>query len=368
MAESSEENKTEEPTGKRIEDAAEKGQVAYTKEFGATLGLIGILSVIYWSSQMLYGSMTSTFRSVFSNLRPWEANQIPFMTVAYPSLRGLITAMALIFAAAYFFPLAAHIIQKGPKPRPEAAKPTFEKVDPIAGVKRLFSLETIANFAKSFIKAMGLMAIYYLTVAPYVKEIAYSASRPYENALKLYGTIVLTYLIYAIIFMVAVVAMDYTFQKLRNYKKLMMSRQEVKDEMKEMEGSPEFKRKLREVQIEKSKRQIDKQVPNSTVIVTNPTHFAVAISYQRGVTPVPKVVAKGADLLCTRIKKIAKEHKVPIVEAPPLARALYRDVKVGENIPRSFYQAVAKILGTIFKLEEEQQRQKEERARGAYLG
>ncbi len=359
MAESGDDSKSEEPTGRRLEEAAQKGQVAYTKELGSTLGVMAVLLIMYWFSQMLIGGLSNTFEGVFKNLAPWSSGRVPFESVIFPSLKGVVGILGMILAGAFIAPLIGHVAQKGIEPRPEAAEPSLEKIDPIQGFKRLFSAETLVKFVKNFIKSVGFMYILYHVVEPHLIEIAYSANMPYEHALKLYMSIIWQFLLYAIIFLTVIIAADYFYQRYQNLKSLMMSRQEIKDEMKDTEGSPEFKRKVREIQIERSKRQIDKEVPKATVIVTNPTHFAVAIKYVRGENPVPKVVAKGADILCQRIKEIAKQHNIPIVESPPLARALYREVKVGQMIPRSFYKSVAKILAAIFKLDDEKKKQRQ---------
>ena len=349
--------KTEEPTGKRLEEARAKGSVAYTREMGSVLGMLAIITVIYQMGVTLYSGMESFFHATFSNLHPWQFGSVPFWNQVYPYVGGVFHVVAMIFFVAFVAPLIAHFAQKGISPMFEAAMPNIEKLDPMNGIQKLFSFEALTTFGKSAVKAVGLILIYYYVVKPYLYEIAYSAERPYESALSLYGSVIVKYLIYCVIFLVAVVVIDYELQRRHHIKSLMMSRQEVKDENKETEGSPEIKGKVREIQRERSKRQIDKEVPKATVIITNPTHFAVAVRYQRGVTPVPRVVAKGVDVFCMRIRELAKKNNVPIVENPPLARALYRDVKVGQDIPKQFYKAVAKIIATIIKLEQHKKAQ-----------
>lgn len=359
MADDGADNKTEEPTGRRLEQAREKGSVAYTREMGSVLGVVAIGSVLYKMGTMLYEGMMNLYHGTFANLRAWDYGDVPFWSMIYPYLHPIISAVLFVFAAGFFAPLIAHFAQKGIAPMFAAAAPSLAKLDPIQGVKKLFAFEAMTNFGKSAVKAIGLILIYYYVVKPYLTEVVYSASMPYESALTLYGDIILKYLLYAVIFMILIVALDYEMQRRHLLKTLMMTRHEIKEEMKETDGNPEMKGRLREIQRERSKREIDKQVPKATVIVTNPTHFAVALRYQKGKTPVPRVVAKGADAFCMRIREIAKQHNVPIIENPPLARALYRDVKVGQDIPKQFYKAVAKIIATIMRLEEVRKGQNE---------
>ncbi|MBF0104138.1 MAG: flagellar biosynthesis protein FlhB [Deltaproteobacteria bacterium] len=358
MAEDDAQNKTEEPTSKRLEEAAKKGQIPYTRELGSILGVVAVLTVIYWAGSSIYDSLFGLFDHVLSTLAPWQYDTIPVENV-YSKLYDILAIIALVMLAGFLAPILGHISQKGVQPRPEAAAPDLNKVNPIEGISKLLSMETIISFIKNFLKAMGLMFVYYIAVKPYYLEIAYSAKRPYESALSLYGSITLRFMIYAIIFMVFVVILDYYVQRFRHRQRLMMTRHEVREEHKDTEGSPEIRQRVRDIQRERARRVIDREVPKATVIVTNPTHFAVALKYERGVQAVPKVTAKGVDLLSRRIRDIAKKHGVPIVESPPLARALYREVKVGRDIPRAFYQAVAKIIATIFNMEEEKKRQRQ---------
>ncbi len=351
-------NKTEEPTGRRLDQAREKGQVPYTKELGSTIGLVGVLYSMYLLSDQIRLGMTELFRAVLQNLTPWTFDTVPYWHVLAPSINAIMHVVGLVMLVSFVGPLIGHFSQKGLQPMPDAAEPSLEKMNPLEGLKRLVSAETLTEFAKSFVKAMGLMMIFYFAIKPYLMELAYSAQKPYESALVLYGDVIFNYLLYSIIFMVVIIGSDYWLKRRQHRKRLMMARHEVQDENKDTEGNPQLKGKVREIQRERSRRKIDKEVPSATVIVTNPTHFAIALKYKKGETPVPKVIAKGVDFLAHRIRDIAQKNNVPIIENPPLARAIYRDVKVGHDIPKKFYSAVAKIIATIFKLEEEKKIQK----------
>lgn len=366
MAEEDASSKTEEPTGKRLEDAKQKGQVPYTKELGSTIGLFGIFTVMYWMGTWLFGSMRGFYEGIFLNLRPWRYDGLPILDRIFSYSGDTLTVILIVLLVGFFMPLLGHILQKGIKPSPEAAMPSLDKINPVSGVKKLFSFETFTTFGKNVIKAAGLMGIYYIAVRPHVTEIAFSAQKPYESALAFYGSIIFRYLVFALIFLIVVILADYLINRMQHFKKLRMSRQEIKDEQKETEGSPEIKGKVREIQRERSRRQIDKKVPESTVIITNPTHFAVALRYEQGKVPIPMLTAKGVDALSKRIRDLGRKNNVPIVANPPLARAIYRDVKVGQPIPRKFYKSVAKILATIFRLEEEKKQRLAEIKKNQY--
>lgn len=245
--------------------------------------------------------------------------------------------------------------------------PELGKIDPISGVKRFFSKEMLLTLGRNVVRTVGLMLVAYKTIAPHTEEIVYAAAMPFTSGLSVYAALFGKLFLNSLMFLAAVAAIDYFIQWRIWYKGLMMTRQELKDEMKEMEGNPQIKQKVRQIQQERSKRKIEKQVPKATVVVTNPTHFAVALKYSRGETPVPKVVAKGTDFLAQKIKDIARQNGVPVIANPPLARMLYREVKPGKDIPMKFYKAVAKIIATVFRMEQVKKEMQESRRRETRL-
>lgn len=351
------ENKTEEPSERKKEKARDAGQIAYSREVGTTLGFMTVVLVIYLGGPKLYLNFRNNLAQVLGNLDSWTYGSVPFATHIAPSLTPIAMFCLLLLGMSFIGPVIAHILQKGTDPKFEAAAPKFDKLNPSTGVGQLLSMDTLVAFAKNLIKTIGLMLIFYLTIAPYIDRIIYIAAIDFEPAAILIGSIVGKFLIYATLFMVGVAGLDYYVSWRRIHKQLMMSRHELKEEMKDVEGNPHVRQRVRQIQMERAKRQLRKTVPKATVIVTNPTHFAIALRYKKGENPVPKVVAKGADILAKRIRELAREHRVPIVENPALARALYREVKVGGEIPNKFYKAVAKIVAAIMRLEEEKKRQ-----------
>lgn len=355
---SEEENKTEEPSERKKEKARQEGQVAYTKEIGTTLGFMAVTGVLSLSGMAAYHLMADGMRQILGNLDAWHYGSIPVWDKILPVLSPVAVLVSLVLLVSFIGPLIGHALQKGVDPKFEAAQPKLDRVGFKNGFSQLFSIDSFINFLKNLVKTMGLMAIFYLTIRPYIDKIVYIAALPFESSLRLTGEIFGKFLIYATLFLVAVAGIDYFVSWRRLHKKLMMSRHELKEEMKDAEGNPHIKQKVRQIQQERAKRQIKKTVPGATVIITNPTHFAIAVKYKKGEVPVPKVVAKGADHMAKRIREVAAEYKVPIIENPPLARALFKEVKVGKEIPHKFYKAVAKVIAAIMRLEEEKKRQR----------
>lgn len=338
--------------------------IAYSREVGPMLGFIAMVYAIYLLGGDIYQGLFEQFHYTFSHLSAWQYGEMPFYTRIFPLLDSITVSMLILFAVAFLGPFIGHGLQKGFDAKWEASKPKLDKLNPSEGIKNLFSVDAIINFVKNLIKTIGFMYIFYLTIEPYIDRIIYLAAVPFEDALRLTGVIFVKFLVYATLFLVVLAVSDYYVNWRRTHAQLMMSRHELKEEMKDSEGNPQIKGKVRQIQQERAKRQLKKQVPAATVIVTNPTHFAVALKYEKGKVPVPKVVAKGADEMAKRIRELAKESGVPIVENPPLARALYREVKVGREIPYKFYKTVAKLIAAILRLEEE----KKLKRRRAYPG
>lgn len=361
-----EEDKTEEPTGRKLGKAREEGQIPYTKEFGSTLVIAGLAYVTYLYGDFALSGIRVLFISIFSNLSVWNYGAAPIASKLLPALRPITLFIGALLMIAYLLPIITHVLQKGPDPKFKAAQPKLEKLDPVKKAKQLVSMQSLTNFLKNFLKTLGLMFIFYLTIQPDLDKIVYIASVPFELSFSIAGSVFLRFFIYALIFLFALAVLDYYINYKQLMKSLRMSRKEVKDELKDVEGNPQIKGKVREIQMQRSKRTIQKEVPEATVVVTNPTHFAIALKYKKGEVVVPKVVAKGADYLAFKIRELAKEHKVPIIENPPLARALYREVKVGHEIPYKFYKAVAKIISTILRLKAAKKQQQQTQNYGTY--
>lgn len=342
--------KTEAPSQKRLDDAREKGQTASSREVSNLL-LIGSATLVL--AIAMPGAMRDLASALSHYLR--HAGDPALGGAALGgSLRRALAAMGL----ALVVPLLATIVASIAAPALQGALvwttqsmlPKLERISPIAGFKRLFSLKSLVEFVKGMVKIGLMSAVGIVVVWPYRQQLVASGQLEtgaalvvlWELAIKVSGAIAAC--------LVLVAGLDYAYQRFEFMKQMRMSRRDLQDEHKQSDGDPVVKQRLRSLRMEKARQRMMAEVPTSTVVITNPTHFAVALRYEPGETPAPKLVAKGVDTLALKIRELAQEHDVPIIESPPLARALHRSVELGALIPQQHYQAVAEIIGYVLRL------------------
>jgi len=343
--------KTEKPTSKRLGEAREKGEITQSVEVRTWASLLCAFILVAWMA----GSMCRAIAGVALPLieRPHEirvdADSLPTLMAGLAI--GVLKAMALPFGTIMVVTLVALVGQtKGFLWVPNKLIPDFTKLDPIKGFKRIFSMPQLVELIKQIVKMVLVGSILTATVWPHVRE--------YQNLPELELLGVLAYLHNAVsglamtILIVATVLMaaDYWYQHMRFTEKMMMSRQELRDENKQSEGDPMVKGKLRSLRAKRARQRMMQAVPGADVVVTNPTHYAVALKYDMDTMPAPMLVAKGADLVAKRIRELADEHDIPIVENPPLARALYATVELDHEVPPEHYKAVAEVIGYVMRL------------------
>lgn len=341
--------RTEEPTERRKQEARRRGQVPRSRELNTMLSLL-ITGLGLWFLgaglvEQLFAISTSGF-SVDRALA-FDAEQLPvhFMHMVSATLLALAPFFAVTIVAA----MAGPLLMGGWSFSLEAMAFKLEKLDPIKGLGRVFSLKGLLELLKALIKFFLLMAVAYLLIMFFERQIlTLSALTPGEASGRVM-TMLITALLTLSGAMLLIVIVDVPFELWNFNKQLRMTRQEVRDEMKETDGRPEVKQRIRNLQREVSQRRMMQDVPTADVVITNPTHFSVALSYADS-SRAPKVVAKGRDLIALQIRTIALEHDVPLYEAPPLARALYASTEVGDEIPHDLYLAVARVLAYLFQL------------------
>ena len=343
-------SKTEQPTARKLSKAREKGQLPRSREIPLTATLIGTLLILYYFGSNILQALEMELQYLF---RFNISHELTISTVAtmFKDITFRMGKVLLpVFLAIVVISIASNAMQGGlvlfPK---ESLKPKFNKLSPAQGIKKILSKTGLVNLAKSLILmiAIGLiswqvvsehMYIYPRLILMDVRQIFYWAAM-----------ISFKILIRVSLLMIVIAMADYIFQKYQHKNQLKMSKQEVKDEYKETEGDPTTKRRIRRVQLDTARKRMMSEVPTADVIITNPTHYAAALSYKMDSMEAPKVIAKGANLVAMKIKDIAREHDIPIVENKPLAQALYKTVKVGDYIPLDLYKAVAEILAYVFK-------------------
>ena len=343
-------SKTEDPTQKKLDEARKKGQVAKSQE------------VNHWFMIAAFGMMIGFFgpgaaQAIKDALVPFIA-QPHNMPTDPAALGGLITetitrimgAMMLPLGIAMFAAFFANFIQIGPLLSAESIKPKLEKISLIKGFQRLFSVKSLVEFAKGIAKITIVTVAVAVVLYPYRDRLPQVSELTIAQLLDMLRWLVVKMIVVVLAVMLVIAALDFSFQKFKHHEDMMMSKREVKDENKQSEGDPEVKKRLSKLRQEKSQKRMMSNVPDATAVVTNPTHYAVALKYEQGAMAAPRVVAKGADLVAYRIREVARENRIPVVENPPLARALYDNVELDEEIPADHYKAVAQVISYVMRL------------------
>lgn len=349
--------KTEEPTAKKLSDARKEGQVAKSREIANGLGLVAFFLILkVWT-----GQMGTQFIDVFSQVY----NRIPEVVTFWHGMMPvndtrqlfqqmildclLIMAPILLVGVAVAF--ISDVAQVRWQPTAKPLKPKFSKLNPISGFKKIFSPNSIVELIKSLAKLFVITYICYTNLEDKINYLYNLYDMSLMEGLQVVLQVVTDLgLQIALVFMIVALA-DFAYQKYKFHKDMKMTKQEVKEEYKQQEGDPQIKGKIRARMREASQRRMMQNLPQADVVITNPTHYAVAIKYDSQLADAPIVLAKGSDYLAAKIKEIAKENQIEIVENKPLARMLYANVEVGQAVPPELYQAVAEVLAFVYHLQ-----------------
>ena len=344
--------KTEDATPKRREDARKKGQVAKSTDLGALILLAAAMAAIAVAMGMLLERGAELIRLTLagdhlaSQVRPDEYGTVVAFAAREAALVAAPVLGAIMLAAAI-----AHLVQVGPLLALQAIQPSFSKLNPIAGARRLLGLQALVKAGLDVLKVTAIVGVAAVTIRQYEERIAVLAEFPLMAGLIEAGWIMADFTLRLLVVLLLIGVLDFIWQKTKHAQDLRMSKQEVKQEMKDADGDPEVKKRRMRMAQQIAMQRIGSAVPTADVIVTNPEHYSVAIRYDQETMIAPVVVAKGVDALAMRIRQIAVQHGIPIVERPPLARALYRDVEPGQAIPPDFYTAVAELLAYVYQLD-----------------
>ncbi len=351
MAENADgQDKSERPTGKRLADARKKGQAPCSRELNTlALTLGGVVLLLAFGPRYAEGLMT-TMRVNFRVARADLLDPATLLDHLVGGLRDALLLLAPFFAAMLAIAVLASIALGGFHFSTQALVPKFSKLNPLAGFKRMFSTKGLVELLKAVLKFLLIGGVTVLVLWHDADRLVALGTADVRVAIgEVFDLLAsATLLLASTLLLLAVI--DVPFQLWEHHRGLRMTKQEVRDEMKDTEGRPEVKGRIRQVQREMAQRRMMAEVPKADVVVTNPTHFAVALRYESGMTA-PRVVAKGADQVAARIRELAGEHQVPVVEAAPLARAIYFNAEVGETIPAALYLAVAQLLAYVFQLQ-----------------
>ena len=349
MAESDQE-KTEQPTGKRLEDAREEGQVPRSQDFNTAAVLLLAGGGLRMFGASIGEALAQMMHSGLQLSTAQEFDPKLALATAGSELMHALLACAPLFGLTVLAALAAPMALGGWNFSVQSLAPDFTRLDPIAGFGRLFSLRALVDLTKAFAKFLLVAGTAFLVLRSQAAHMLALANEPLETGVADSVRLVASAMLIMSGTLGLIAALDVPWQLWQHHKQLRMTREEIRDEAKESEGSPETKGRVRRMQRDLLRRRMMHEIPTADVVVTNPTHFAVALRYDEGRMRAPRVVAKGADLIAARIREIATEHTVPVFEAPPLARALFHNVEIGGEIPTALYVAVAQILTYIYRL------------------
>lgn len=348
--------KTEEPTAKKLSDARNDGKVAKSRELDNAVGLLLLFVLLQVTMSNLGGGMLRLFETFYNRIPEILDENASGMTARSVSRivqRALVDAFWMVlpfFAVGFLAMFVVNLLQVKWKVTTKPLKPDFKKFNPINGFKRFFSKDSLVELLKSFAKIILITWMAYSAVADDTRQLLLLYDMNLMQAIMLVGSIILNAGMKISIAYFIIGIIDYIYQKWKFKDEMKMTKQEVKDEYKNSEGDPQIKGKQRARMREASQRRMMQDVPKADVVITNPTHYAVALKYDAEQSQAPVVLAKGADHLALQIKEKAKEADIEIVENKPLARMLYANVEVGEEIPPELYQTVAEILAAVYRL------------------
>ena len=351
MAEQQGQEKTEAPTEKKRRESREEGQVAFSRELPSAALLAGILLTLIATSPLILDAFREMTTQIFREMSKADELSIGSLyDLSGEIFSTLLPAFAPFAAIIVLVGILASVLQVGVQITLKAIAPKFNKISPLTGLKRLFSTQSLADFLKSMAKLIIVGIVGYITYMDKITELnGLSVATP-EAILEYNFTVVAEVSGKIVLALVAIAIFDYLYQRWHHEKQLMMTKHEVKEETKQTEGDPQLKARIRQIQREMSNARMMQEVPKADALIVNPTHFSVAILYDRDVMEAPEVTAKGADHMALRMRTVARENSVPILERPELARDLYANVEIGETIPERFYKAIAEILAFVYRL------------------
>jgi flagellar biosynthetic protein FlhB len=352
MAENDDQERTEQPSEKRLREAREKGDIPRSRDLsGSVVVLAGVATLINGGEQSLehvrkiYGLGLSYSRDALFS----DELSTRILSLAMHEALALFAPVAV---ATMLAALAAPILLGGLNFSTQALEPKFERLDPISGLGRIFAMRGLVELAKSLVKLLLIGTVLVLVLKNWQTDLMTTGRREVGAGMVMsFGLLGHAALLFGSV-LALIGGADALYQKFDHSKRLRMSRQELKDESKESDGNPELKGRIRQMQFQMARKRMMQELPKADVVITNPTHFAVALRYDDGRMGAPRVIAKGVDELAQQIRMVASSHRIPLVEAPPLARALYATTQLDREIPASLYVAVAQVLAYVFQLKQ----------------
>ncbi len=350
MAEHQGQEKTEQPTQKKLDDSRQKGMVAKSTEVNSLLVVFAGIVTIFLFQTSIAKQFSSFSINIFGALDVFPERMGMIQNFFMDWYWFFIAVISPFLIAVFIISLASNISQVGLKITPQALEPKFSKLNPLNGIKRILSTRSLVELLKTILKFFLISLFTYFVLKDFISsatilensDISDIMTFMIESAFSLIWKFGILYILIA--------AADFAYQRYKFKKDMMMTKEEVKEEMKQTEGDPLIKSRIKRMQIQAAKNRMMKELPTADVVITNPTHYAVALRYDMFKNNAPEVIAKGVDELALRIKKVAAEHNIPIHEDRELARALYKMCDIGDTIPQQLFKAVAQVLAYIYNL------------------
>jgi flagellar biosynthesis protein FlhB len=343
--------KTEKATPKKRQDTRKKGQVAKSQDVNTAILLFAVFLFLMFIGGFLLDTFKNMYKVSFTEFIHWELTEENIATVMFQSTLEGTKAVIPIMAVAAIAGIAANYLQIGFLFSGEPLKFNLKKINPIEGAKKIFSARALVELLKSLLKISVIGAVTFAVLWLNKDEMMLLSLKDVNHSLSFFGQITVMMGIAASLALLCLSVLDFVYQRFDHEKNIRMSKQDIRDEHKNIEGDPQIKSKIKERQRQMAMRRMMSDVPDADVVITNPTHYSIAIKYSEEKSDAPYVVAKGVDYIAFKIREIAKHHNVVIVENRPLARGLYDKVEIGEVIHEEFFQAVAEVLAYVYRLE-----------------
>ncbi len=341
--------KTEQATDARREEYRNRGQVAQTKELGTAVMFLTAAGLIYVLGRFIMQNISEVFEHMMGSSMVATLHSEKIVEMLFYTGIKLVILLAPILLVALVIGVFSQVMQTGFLQVEDALQFDLNKLNPLNAIGRIFSMKGLVEFFKSLIKMIIVFTSIYFLLKSEVKQIPYLSGFSIGQIFSYLGAVIFKLLLGTGIFMLVLAVADYFFQRMSLEKEMMMSKQEIKEEHKSREGDPLIKARIRKIQREVANRKMLTEIPKADVVITNPTHIAVVLKYSDKL-PAPQLIAMGADYMAEKIKEIAKQHNIPVIENKPLARTIFKTMKIGQIIPKELFVAVAEVLSYVFRL------------------
>ncbi len=342
--------KTEEPTPKKLEEARKKGQVALSREVNNWVMLLAGTILIMSAAAPVLGKLKELMKAYIERAHAFPPSPGGVHIFLGEALKEVLTIMSLPLIILMLAAFLGPFVQVGPLFAPESIKPSLSKISIFKGFTRLFSTRSLMEFAKGILKISLVGAVGVIIIHPYYGQLEHMIGLPIPVFLDEVKGLIVRLMMGVLVVLLVIAVIDLVYQRYEHYKKMRMSKQELKDEYKQTEGDPHVKARLRQLRSERARQRMMQAVPEADVVITNPTHYSIALKYKPEEMEAPLCIAKGIDEVALRIREVAKENDIVLYENKPLARTLYDTVDIDEVIPPEHFQAVAEVISYVFKL------------------